>query len=86
MLLAMAVAVMMCQNKGEMTYQAEADDVVVMVPAVFMPHMPIHGARDVGAAFALRSAIMCFGARLFRIRGNNVRSALMRFDPGGLNK
>ena len=29
---------------------------------------------------------MCVGARSFRIRGNDVRSAMMRFDFGNLKK
>ena len=37
-------------------------------------------AGDVGLGFASRSARMFFGARFFRIRGSDVRSAIMCFD------
>ena len=40
----------------------------------------------VGTAFAWRSAIICFGARLFRIRVDDARSASMCFDFGGPKK
>ena len=46
------------------------------IPTQFL-HKPLKWSYcpDVGPAFALRSAIMCCAAFLFRIRGNDARSA-----------
>ena len=47
-------------------------------------HSLRNSAFSVGPGYALRSAIMYFGARLLRIRGTDVRSALRCFHIGSL--